>query len=158
MTDNVQRAPYPDDLADLVSMLRFRRHLEWRVWLEDDLIRDPPDTHGAESRGLTLVVQRYGPDSYHPERRLRVNHFFAVPPATYDRRSWQRWLFDRLGDVDTHERMEDFAFALCDDGDGGEHLARPYAPSHGPGSDPYLIREIGTDLDQRVSFRGQVNP
>jgi hypothetical protein len=35
---------------------------------------------------------------------------------------------------------------------------RSFAPSHGPGNDPYLVREIGTDLDQRTSFRGEVNP
>ena len=26
------------------------------------------------------------------------------------------------------------------------------------GNDPYLIREVGTDLDRRTSFRGEVNP
>ncbi len=26
-----------------------------------------------------------------------------------------------------------------------------------PGNDPYLVREIGTDLDRRTSFRGEVN-
>jgi hypothetical protein len=70
-----------------------------------------------------------------------------VPPAAYDVRSWQRWLFDRIGDVDTHERCEHFIVA-------GEH---PYAPSHGPGNDPYLVREIGTALDVATSFRGEVN-
>jgi hypothetical protein len=34
---------------------------------------------------------------------------------------------------------------------------RPYSPSHGPGNDPYFVREIGTELDQKTSFRGQVN-
>jgi hypothetical protein len=154
-----QVAPYPHDLADLVGMLRFRRHLEWRVWLEHDLQRDKPGRHTGESRGLTLIVQRCGPDSYHHEHTMRVNHYFAVPPATYDRRSWQRWLFDRLGDVDTHERMEDFTLALHDDGDGGEHLVRPYAPSHNPGSDPYAVRELSTWAEVDTDFRGnRVHP
>lgn len=33
-------------------------------------------------------------------------------------------------------------------------VTRPYAPSHGPGNDPYLIREIGTVEDVETSFLG----
>lgn len=68
------------------------------------------------------------------------------PPATYDQRSWRRWLFDRILDVEKHEAMEFFQVAG----------RRPYAPSHGPGNDPYMIREVGTDTDQRTSFRGDL--
>jgi hypothetical protein len=149
-----QVAPYPDVLAGLVARLKYRQHLGWEVRLEDDLQRDKPGRHAGESRGLTLVVTRCGPNTYHPDQVMAVSHYFPVPPATYDLRSWQRWLFDRLGDVDTHERMEDFAVA---DSPGSEHVTRPYAPSHGPGNDPYLVREVGTDLDVRTSFRGEVN-
>lgn len=150
-----QVAPYPDALAYLVKCLTYRQHLGWEVRLEDDLQRDPPDTHAGESRGLTLIVTRCGPDTYHPQRMLAVNHYFPVPPATYDYRSWQRWLFDRLGDVDTHERMEDFAVA---DSPGSEHVVRPFAPQHGPGNDPYRVCEYATDTDRRTSFRGVLNP
>lgn len=142
-----QTAPYPDVLAGLVRELSYRSHLGWQVWLDDDCQRDKPGRHAGESRGLTLVVQRCGPDTYDPGSIIAVNHYFAVPPATYDERSWRRWLFDRLGDVDTHERMEDFVIS-------GE---RPYAPSHGPGNDPYIVRELSTDLDRRTSFRGDVD-
>ena len=141
-----QVAPYPHLLDRLVDRLRYRRDRGWRVWLQD-LERD------AGSVGLTLVVQRHGPDSYHPENMLRVNHYFPVPPATYDERSWRRWLFDRLGDVDTHERMEDFSFAAADPGD---RPVRPYAPSHGPGNNPYMVREVGTREDQLTSYLGQL--
>ena len=143
-----QTASYPEVLARLVDKLDYRQHMGWRVWLEDDLQRDKPGRHTGESRGLTLIVQRCGPDTYNHDQIMAVNHYFPVPPATYDERSWRRWLFDRLGDVDTHERMEDFVV-------GGE---RPYAPSHGPGNDPYMVRETGTDLDRRTSYRGEVNP
>ena len=61
-----QTAPYPDALAHLVKCLRYRQHMGWRVWLEDDLQRDKPGRHAGESRGMTLVVQRHGPDTYHP--------------------------------------------------------------------------------------------
>lgn len=132
-----QTAPDPEPLAELVDALHYRESQGWRVILAN-IERDPG------SAGLTLIVTRRGPDSYHPERVIAVNHYFPVPPATFDRRSWQRWLFDRLGDVDDHERMEDFII-------GG---ARPYAPSHGPGNNPYLVRELGTETDARTSFRG----
>jgi hypothetical protein len=151
-----QTAPYPGILASLVGRLRYRRHMNWRVWLEDDLQRDKPGRHSGESRGLTLVVQRCGPDTYHPERVLPVNHYFPVPPATYNEASWQRWLFDRLGDVDLHERMEDFAFVY--EGGPGAAVVRPYAPQHGPGNSPYTVCEYRDDIDRRTSFRGELNP
>jgi len=152
-----QAAPYPDALADLVSRLRYRRHMGWAVWLEDDCQRDKPGRHSGESRGLTLVVQRCGPDTYHPEKVLPVNHYFAVPPATYNEASWQRWLFDRLGDVDTHERMEDFALTYADD--PAAAVVRPYAPIHQPGYDPYTVHELSTYAEVDTDFRGnRVHP
>ena len=159
-----QTAPYPQALADLVGRLRYRRHLGWRVWLEDDLQRDKPGRHSGESRGLTLVVLRTGPDTYNPDQTLRVHHYFAVPPATFDPDSWQRWLFDTLGLVDDHERMEDFA--LTETGDwisaAGEHVTekttRPYAPNHGPGRNPYVVHDYATDTHRRTSFRGDLDP
>lgn len=150
-----QTAPYPDELACLVECLCYRRHLGWSVWLEDDCVRDPASTHRGESRGLTLVVQRCGPNTYHPEHMMTVNHYFPVPPASYKLASWQRWLFDRLGDVDTHERMEDFAVA---DHPGSANMTRPYKPNHGPGEDPYRVCEFTTDEARRTSFRGDLNP
>lgn len=144
-----QTAPYPHILADLVSRLRYRQDRGWQVWLDDDCQRDKPGRHTGESRGLTLIVLRCGPNTYRPDETMAVNHYFAVPPATYNRDSWQRWLFDRLGDVDTHERMEDFAFQT----ENGNAVVRPLAPNHGPGHDPYRITELATDLDRRTSFR-----
>lgn len=136
-----QEAPYPHVLANLVNRLSFRFTQGWGVWLSV-LERDPA------SSGLTLIVQRCGPDTNHPGKIIRVNHYFPVPPATYDERSWRRWLFDRLGDVDTHERMEDFII----DGE------RPYAPAHGPGNSPYTVFEYATDLDRRTQYDGTVSP
>jgi hypothetical protein len=154
-TEMRQVAPYPQILAHLVQCLRYREDLGWIVFLEDDLQRDKPGRHIGESRGMTLVVQRCGRDTYHHDRTLPVNHYFAVPAATYNLESWTRWLFDRLGDVDTHERMEDFAIA---DSPGSEHVVRPYAPNHGPGWDPYLVTVVASENDRRTSFRGELNP
>lgn len=135
-----QVAPYPQVLAELVAALQLPTRPGWQVYLAD-LDR------GQGSRGLTLIVHIVAPDSYHPEREIRVNHYFIVPAAAYDVRSWRRWLFDQLRLVDDHELMEGFVI-------GG---VRPYAPSHGPGNDPYMIREVGTEADQRTSFRGELS-
>jgi hypothetical protein len=191
-----QVAPYPVILESLVERLRYRRDLGWKVWLEHDLQRDKPGRHIGESRGMTLVVQRRGRDTYHPsdpdlvedaliavakapddlaalrvlaekarEERyqvITVNHYFPVPAATYNEQSWLKWLFDRLGNVDDHERMEDFALAVDHtvgpDGEADEHLDRPYAPMHKPGWDPYLVTVVATETDRRTSFRGELNP
>lgn len=138
-----QTAPYPQILASLVDRLSYREDRGWKIWLSN-ADRDKAPDGTVLSSGLTLIVQRCGPDSYHPETVIRVNHYFPVPAATYDERSWMAWLFERLGDVDTHERMEDFVV----DGE------RPAAPSHGPGNNPYLVRWVSTDIDRRTSFRG----
>lgn len=142
-----QEAPYPDSLGYLVKRLAYRPG--WRFRLE---VLD----RGQGSRGLTLVITTLGYESYHPERgeNYRVNHYMPVPPAAYDSRSWQHWLLEQLLLVERHEAME--FFAICDS-PGSDHRVRPYAPSHGPGSDPYLIREIGTREDQRMSFRGKLD-
>jgi len=156
-----QVAPWPDELVLLVNALRYRLHLGWKVTLESDLERDHEDVHQGESRGLTLVVERKGPNSYDHAEMMEVAHYFAVPPATYNRASWMRWLFDRLGDVDDHERMEDFTLdvsALGAEGAAEGELVRPYAPNHGPGWDPYLVTVERTALDRQTSFRGEVNP
>ena len=160
-----QHAPYPQELAILVSQLRYKTAEGWRIWLDGDLQRDKPGRHTGESRGMTLVVQRCGPDTYNPESTLAVNHYFPVPPATYDRRSWQRWLFDQVSLVELHEQMENFilewdepASSRLNGPDTARHAERPYAPSHGPGQNPYLITELSTETERRTSFTGELNP
>jgi hypothetical protein len=142
-----QYAPYPAELADLVAGLKYKSEDGWTSGLVD-VERDHAGVHTGPAGGLTLVIVRVGPDTYDHGRILRVGHYFPVPAATYDRRSWQRWLFERVRDVETHEAMEHFVI------DG----KRPYAPSHGPGNDPYMVRETGTDMDRRTAYTGEVNP
>lgn len=134
-----QRAADPTVLHELVERTAYRPGWEMRL---DDIDR------GQASEGLTLIVTSVGFDTYHPDRgrTYRVAHYFPVPPAAYDARSWRRWLFERLLDVERHEAMEFFVV----DGE------RPYAPHHGPGNDPYIIFEHGTDVDVRTSYRGEV--
>lgn len=135
---NVQEAPYPVELKALVDACVLDPG--WRVQLWDDLDR------GQGSKGLTLAITTQGFNAYHPDRgpTYGVRHYFPVPPAAYDYRSWRRWLFDRYQDVVSHEACEFFQI------DG----KRPYAPSHGDGNDPYMIRERGTDADAKARPSG----
>lgn len=133
-----QAAPWPAALKKLVTNLRYKPG--WYFTLNDI-------DRGQGSRGLTLIINIHTLNSYRPEERISVNHYMIVPAANYDERSWRRWLFDQVLLVERHEACEFFTL----DGD------KPYAPSHGPGSDPYLIREVGTDVDRRTSFRGDVS-
>lgn len=138
MSEMIQTAPFPTALSDLVKGCTYRPG--WHVWLEHE-------DRGQGSVGLTLTVQTNTVNSYRHDEPLRVRHLFIVPAASYDVRSWQRWLFDRFVDVETHEAMEFFTI------DG----VKPLAPSHGPGNDPYLVRELGTKKDVQTSFRGELN-
>jgi hypothetical protein len=140
-----QEAPYPDELADLVYHARYRPG--WQFHLIDM-------DRGQGSQGLTLDIVTCGYDTYHPERgeNYRVHHYFPVLPAAFGRASWQRWLFDRLLEVERHEAMEFFALRV--DGEGVEPgLVRPYAPNHGHGEDPYIVHDPTTDEARRTSFR-----
>lgn len=137
-----QVALYPIPLAELVAVVAYRPGWSFRL---TDMGR------GQGSSGLTLVIHVETVDSYHPERPIAVNHLMPVPPANYDRRSWRRWLFEQCQLVDRHEGCEFFRLATAQ---GEEH---PYAPSHGPGNDPYMVREVGTREDQQLSFRGEIN-
>lgn len=137
---NENVAPFPDELLDLVEKCAYRPG--WWVRLHEDYDR------GQGSRGTTLVITTLTLDSYNPDPKesIRVNHLFPVPPAAFDRRSWQWWLFSQFLLVEQHECMEFFQI----DGE------RVYAPMHGPGNDPYLITIERTAIDRRTNFRGEI--
>lgn len=153
-----QEAPYPTALSELVHVLRYKDG--WTFTLNDI-------TRGQGSLGLTLIINVKTRDSYHPDQWITVQHLMPVPPAAYDWRSWRRWLFEQIMLVEQHEAMEFFALVTyrtagrtTDPATGNERvdvdavIDRPYAPSHGPGNDPYLVREVSTDTDRRTSSRG----
>lgn len=132
-----QIAPEPGILRSLVEHLSYKEG--WRFNLEDV-------DRGQGSEGLTFCVVSTTQDSYHPEKIRPVMHYFPVPPAAFNEQSWRRWLLDRLLEIERHEACEFFQI----DGE------RPYAPHHGPGNDPYIIFDHGTDEEARTSFRGDV--
>src|SRR5277367_4972245 len=110
-----QIAPRPDSLYDLVERLIYRPG--WRFKLADI-------DRGQGSEGLTLIITTLGYNSYHPRdgETYRVNHYMPVPPAAFDHRSWQRWLFEQCLLVERHECME---FFTVHDSPGSEHAVKP---------------------------------
>lgn len=141
MSRNQNVAPFPHELDELVKVLGYRPGWKFTLaWLD----------RGQGSEGLTLDIVTRGYNSYHWEHgdTYRVHHYMPVPPASYNRQSWQRWLLEQVLLVERHEAMEFF------DIDG----TRPFAPNHGPGNDPYTVRELTTDEARRTSFRGDLNP
>jgi hypothetical protein len=142
MTDGMrQEAPYPQALEDLVDRVSYRPGWAFKLAHID---------RGQGSKGLTLIIATRGYDSYNIDQgeHYRVNHYFPVPPAAFNRRSWVSWLFECLLDVEKHECME---FFRIDD-------QVVYPPAHGPGNSPYLVLTYGDDADRRTRFTGELNP
>jgi hypothetical protein len=129
--DNFQTGPphSADALAAVVDRITYKRG--WRIWLSD---QDRPTEQYAGSSGLTLCIGAVVPDSLsvphdHGWAETTVEHWFAVPPLAYDDETWQRWVLDRIIDVETHEALEFFRV------DGNA----VYFPNHGPLRNPYTI-------------------
>lgn len=99
-----------------------------------------------EDGALRLIITVAGFDSYNPEQRLRVGHVFPVPMASYNMKTWRRWMFERCRGVENHELGEWFKI-------GGE---RPFAPLHGPGEDPYTVHEFRDEVDARTLQNGSI--
>jgi len=113
-----QVAPYPEALAGLLPDVGY-----WPGWsfrLEDC-------GRQAGAHGLTLIIAIETKNAYRQDEPYTVTHYRWVPPESYDREAWVRWLFDQIGLVEMHERMEAFTVA-------GQ---RPFPPGHGGGHDPY---------------------
>jgi hypothetical protein len=121
-----------DILRDMVAKARCKPGWSFRLILEDDALR--------------LVITVAGVDSYNEENPLRVGHYFPVPTATYNERSWRRWMFEMCRRVENHELGEWFRI--------GED--RPFAPLHGPGEDPYTVHEYRDESDARTLQDGSV--
>jgi hypothetical protein len=134
-----QIAPRPEELARLVDELAYKPR--WEITLADV-------DRGQGSIGLTLCVLITTPNAYNHDQQRRVMHYMPVPPAAYNRDSWQRWLLEQLLAVERHEACEFFTVAGV----------KPFAPNHGPGHDPYTVVQLTTDEDRRTQFTGEVKP
>jgi hypothetical protein len=78
--------------------------------------------------------------------RFTVQHFRPVPEATFNEKTWRRWIFEQCRAVENHELGEWFR-------DGGD---RPFAPLHGPGEDPYTVHEFRPESDALTTQDGSL--
>jgi hypothetical protein len=125
----VQEAPWPTELDEIIKNFQYKPG-----WFFNLSYRD----RGQGSKGLTLTVTTLTTNSYdHDPTNVvpdyRVNHFFIVPAASYNRTAWTRWLLDRFIEIEAHEACEFFRV-------DGERI---FAPHHSEGEDPYSIFMIG---------------
>lgn len=126
--NNVQKGP-PDSaylLKDVVERATYKPG--WRISLQE---MERTGEHLAGGEGLTLRIQFSSEDSTRPGQATQLDHLFAVPPASYNRETWERWVLDCLIQMETHEAMEFFKI---------EGRA-PFFPAHGTanGFNPYTI-------------------
>lgn len=71
-----------------------------------------------------------------------------MPHASYSERAWKRWIFECCRNVENHELGEWFKVAGV----------RVFAPLHGPGENPYDVRELVSDEEARTDQRGHIEP
>jgi hypothetical protein len=89
----------------------------------------------GDEPALFLVIRVDGTDSFDPERERSTQHFHPVPIATYNKESWQRWIYERCRGVENHELGEWLRFVV----EAEPIPERPFLPAHGPGEDPYVV-------------------
>lgn len=126
------------DTHDILKSLVARAKCKpgWFFWMTND--------DGA----LRFVVQVEGFDSSRPydQLPLTINHFFPVPMATYNEKTWRRWMFEMCRRVENHELGE--WFRIDDEW--------PFAPLHGPGEDPYTVHEFRPAMDELTTQDGSI--
>lgn len=139
---NEQRGPAhaSEALEQVVSEVTYKDG--WSVRLAHI---NRPTEHFAGSEGLTLIISAAVPDSVRPGEMTYVEHWMAVPPTSWGRASWVRWVLDQLVLVETHEAMEFYAVAGY----------KPYFPAHGPGHDPYAVELTDAEIDRRRADPGK---
>lgn len=121
----------PPGLRRIVGGIEFMPG--WDIQLRRDF--------GEETSPLVLFIWSLTPNSYHPERDIKVRHSFLVPMATYNERTWKAWIRECYEKVWRHEIGEFLKF------DG----VREFAPHHGNGEDPYMVWHVGDLADTQVA-------
>lgn len=129
-----QEAPYPDALEAMIADIHYKAGWDFSLY---------PAKRGQGCIGLTLAITITAPDTNNLSRLVTVVHYMIVPAATYNPRSWRKWLFDQIMLVEQHEAAEFFRI-----GD-----VQPFAPLHGEGDDPYMIAIEVTPTDRSKTFR-----
>jgi hypothetical protein len=103
-----------------------------------------------EDGALRLVITVQGVDTFNPRREWAVRHFHPVPITTFNEKSWRRWIFDQCLRTETHELGEWLRFG------SGDQEVRPFLPTHGPGEDPYALREYRHEDDAFTTQNGSL--
>lgn len=125
VAEDAARPFEPPGLRELVESITYKAG--WMFYLEvfsDD---------GGGGHWAFHVVSDTA-DSYQPDRRIRVNHEFLIPPASYNRDVWALWIRDRIAAIEGIHELGEF---LMFDG------YREFAPHHGNGEDPYVVWHVG---------------
>ena len=126
--DNVQYGPpgSADVLADVVAHITYKPG--WEITVTH---QEVTGEHLGGGHGLYLGVGWTAENSCFPGSFGTPYHVFAVPPASYNRETWERWVLDCLIECERHEAMEFFKV------DG----KAPFFPAHGMmnGHSPYTI-------------------
>jgi hypothetical protein len=123
-----------ETLVALVDEVRCKPGWSFRVVEEDGAGR--------------LVITVAGYDSSQPSKRVpfTVRHFFPIPQATYNEKTWRRWIFEQCRRLENHELGEWFRIGA----------ARPFQPLHGPGEDPYTVHEFRPETDALTTQDGSM--
>ena len=127
--ENVQVGP-PGSAEALVDAVE---HIEYKPgWLITVEYMARGGEHLAGGEGLTLRVRFTCEDSTGVGGLQPLDHLFAVPPASYTRETWERFVFDCVTQVEVHEAMEWFKV------DG----RAVFFPAHGTanGHNPYTVQ------------------
>lgn len=119
-------------LRKLVSEVKCKPGWLFRIHTEDD--------------ALFLVIRILCKNSYPPHEHRQIDHYHPVPIATYNLKTWQRWIFEQCRRTENHELGEWLRW--------GEE--RPFAPLHGPGEDPYTVHEYRDEIDARTTQDGSI--
>lgn len=97
---------------------------------------------------MRLVISLDTNNNYCSEDDYHIKHYHPVPIATYNERTWRRWIFEKCLATMNHELGEALRF--------GPDEVRPFVPMHGPGEDPYTIHEWRSEEDARTNQRGKL--
>lgn len=101
-----------------------------------------------EDGAKRLVIRMEEEDNYYPGMPRTIDHYHPVPIATYNEKTWRRWIFEQCLRTMNHELGESLRF-------GADNL-RPFAPMHGPGEDPYTVHEIRPERDALTTQKGSL--
>lgn len=113
----------PPHLKEVVEAINYKPG--WQFYV---------DWYPGEDREPTLKLRivSWTTDSFDFVSQRQINHFFLVPPASYNRTNWVAWVFDRIRDVENHEAGEFFRV----------NGVREFAPHHANGEDPYRVWHV----------------